>query len=194
MLLLRIRRQIVQFPVRIPQQIRLAGQDKFVAAIAQIVFCLPGRFQSNRSEEHTSELQSPCNLVCRLLLEKKQREPHHLPPTTPAATDAPERHSTRRRATRRREPEDAVRTSRLRRPRLPTFFFFFNDTPPTEIYPLPLHDALPIPTRGPSESSRWSLCRTWIGATPSSCTSKRSEEHTSELQSPCNLVCRLLLE
>src|ERR1039457_5270449 len=30
------------------------------------------RFRSNRSEEHTSELQSPCNLVCRLLLEKKQ--------------------------------------------------------------------------------------------------------------------------
>src|SRR5256885_8845714 len=30
-----------------------------------------------RSEEHTSELQSPCNLVCRLLLEKKKRRPHH---------------------------------------------------------------------------------------------------------------------
>src|SRR2546426_9072122 len=30
-----------------------------------------------RSEEHTSELQSPCNLVCRLLLEKKKREPVH---------------------------------------------------------------------------------------------------------------------
>src|SRR5256885_11276479 len=31
-----------------------------------------------RSEEHTSELQSPCNLVCRLLLEKKKRSGHHL--------------------------------------------------------------------------------------------------------------------
>src|SRR5256885_6798239 len=30
-----------------------------------------------RSEEHTSELQSPCNLVCRLLLEKKQQSPRH---------------------------------------------------------------------------------------------------------------------
>src|SRR5256885_6347940 len=32
---------------------------------------------SSRSEEHTSELQSPCNLVCRLLLEKKKHHPHH---------------------------------------------------------------------------------------------------------------------
>src|SRR5256885_11677053 len=31
---------------------------------------------SNRSEEHTSELQSPCNLVCRLLLEKKKKKKH----------------------------------------------------------------------------------------------------------------------
>src|SRR2546426_3314471 len=33
-----------------------------------------GRWLTNRSEEHTSELQSPCNLVCRLLLEKKKKE------------------------------------------------------------------------------------------------------------------------
>src|SRR5256885_3220652 len=32
-----------------------------------------------RSEEHTSELQSPCNLVCRLLLEKKKTQHHFLP-------------------------------------------------------------------------------------------------------------------
>src|SRR5256885_11848670 len=31
---------------------------------------------SSRSEEHTSELQSPCNLVCRLLLEKKKKDNH----------------------------------------------------------------------------------------------------------------------
>src|SRR5256885_2532247 len=37
--------------------------------------------RTNRSEEHTSELQSPCNLVCRLLLEKKKT--HHPPPSTP---------------------------------------------------------------------------------------------------------------
>src|SRR2546426_7199438 len=33
----------------------------------------PGAYAENRSEEHTSELQSPCNLVCRLLLEKKKK-------------------------------------------------------------------------------------------------------------------------
>src|SRR5256885_7569273 len=36
-----------------------------------------GRFESVRSEEHTSELQSPCNLVCRLLLEKKKKGDDH---------------------------------------------------------------------------------------------------------------------
>src|SRR5256885_10068819 len=35
----------------------------------------PRRLVHRRSEEHTSELQSPCNLVCRLLLENKQRQP-----------------------------------------------------------------------------------------------------------------------
>src|SRR2546426_5958649 len=35
---------------------------------------------SSRSEEHTSELQSPCNLVCRLLLEKKKKKKIHTPP------------------------------------------------------------------------------------------------------------------
>src|SRR5256885_11602757 len=69
------------------------------------------------------------------------------------------------------------------------FFFFFNDTATTEIYTLSLHDALPI-----SGESAW-RCR------PPPChrpgpgrRAPRSEEHTSELQSPCNLVCRLLLE
>src|SRR5947208_7768875 len=72
--------------------------------------------------------------------------------------------------------------------------FFFNDTPTPEIYTLSLHDALPIPggcSPAPACASsspraadrpppRWSACR--------------SEEHTSELQSPDHLVCRLLLE
>src|SRR5205807_7879268 len=43
----------------------------------------PGR-SPPRSEEHTSELQSPCNLVCRLLLEKKKKKHTHILPTTPA--------------------------------------------------------------------------------------------------------------
>src|SRR2546426_3703925 len=74
--------------------------------------------------------------------------------------------------------------------------FFFNDTATTEIYTLSLHDALPIYTRrSPTENIR--CC---AGSAPESRSSKsppssaRSGEHTSELQSPCNLVCRLLLE
>src|SRR5256885_7364871 len=83
------------------------------------------------------------------------------------------------------------------------FFFFFNDTATTEIYPLSLHDALPIYQRihrrrqqdrpvgceqdGAGEIVGMAVrhLRHQVG---------RSEEHTSELQSPCNLVCRLLLE
>src|SRR2546428_9761487 len=73
------------------------------------------------------------------------------------------------------------------------FFFFFNDTATTEIYTLSLHDALPIcdhdgqheqagrvrPPHGPDAGGRGG---------------ERSEEHTSELQSRSDLVCRLLLE
>src|SRR5688572_31573192 len=69
--------------------------------------------------------------------------------------------------------------------------FFFNDTTTTEIYTLSLHDALPI-------------C-TWFAVAGAPVPMKRirhvevrrafrSEEHTSELQSQSNLVCRLLLE
>src|SRR6266480_8078325 len=66
------------------------------------------------------------------------------------------------------------------------FFFFFNDTATTEIYTLSLHDALPISPR-PSSSSP-------AGSPPTPGAWPRSEEHTSELQSHVNLVCRLLLE
>src|SRR5262249_62091195 len=82
------------------------------------------------------------------------------------------------------------------------FSFFFNDPAPTEIYTLSLHDALPIcamwpttPTTvvqvtffcvGSSKVTRLPKNVTW--------TTVRSEEHTSELQSLTNLVCRLLLE
>src|SRR2546427_5123250 len=72
--------------------------------------------------------------------------------------------------------------------------FFFNDTATTEIYTLSLHDALPI--SGELRSLplvrllqlRLSVRAAALGAHP------RSEEHTSELQSQSNLVCRLLLE
>src|SRR2546426_4879461 len=103
------------------------------------------------------------------------------------------------------------------------FFFFFNDTATTEIYTLSLHDALPISHILPRKTE-WGLaarryreprrvdrrgarrpapasgrCPAAPAGGPASPHPPtpgppRSEEHTSELQSPCNLVCRLLLE
>src|SRR2546430_5875318 len=77
-------------------------------------------------------------------------------------------------------------------------FFFFNDTATTEIYTLSLHDALPILSRGalhevraPEPHER----RAFDHEDHIRQRGKvRSEEHTSELQSQSNLVCRLLLE
>src|SRR5215469_8866738 len=66
------------------------------------------------------------------------------------------------------------------------FFFFFNDTATTEIYTLSLHDALPI---------TWLRCSPHpSGLSRPADNLRRSEEHTSELQSRRELVCRLLLE
>src|SRR5260370_41753827 len=70
------------------------------------------------------------------------------------------------------------------------FFFFFNDTATTEIYTLSLHDALPISSDRQAGSCGSEDCRT-RGIHKQEA---RSEEHTSELQSHLNLVCRLLLE
>src|SRR2546426_11532390 len=89
-----------------------------------------------------------------------------------------------------------------------SLFFFFNDTATTEIYTLSLHDALPIWSRPPRSLRGRTRPRpprrrgstpmhprpAPRRASPASSRSTRSEEHTSELQSPCNLVCRLLLE
>src|SRR2546426_8261775 len=93
--------------------------------------------------------------------------------------------------------------------------FFFNDTATTEIYTLSLHDALPISPVADCVPVRIDGSRPSAGIRPSPVTTRRrarvhaeeaddllgqaqerlrSEEHTSELQSPCNLVCRLLLE
>src|SRR5260370_25921402 len=81
------------------------------------------------------------------------------------------------------------------------FFFFFNDTATTEIYTLSLHDALPIcsplcrmgtPLPGRAAWRRHGPARQ--GARSGHACAMRSEEHTSELQSHLNLVCRLLLE
>src|SRR5690348_18513462 len=73
------------------------------------------------------------------------------------------------------------------------FFFFFNDTATTEIYTLSLHDALPIWVYFTAFDIRFTQTCLSIERSPSTAGS-RSEEHTSELQSPVHLVCRLLLE
>src|SRR2546430_8469526 len=97
------------------------------------------------------------------------------------------------------------------------FFFFFNDTATTEIYTLSLHDALPIfedlfqfAARLQKEHGlavaafghagdgnihvNIMVDRASPGADARAEAALRSEEHTSELQSQSNLVCRLLLE
>src|SRR2546430_11815781 len=78
-------------------------------------------------------------------------------------------------------------------------FFFFNDTATTEIYTLSLHDALPISSAAfvPCADRRSMLCvglRRLSSWSARRSPGARSEEHTSELQSQSNLVCRLLLE
>src|SRR2546426_4102327 len=84
-----------------------------------------------------------------------------------------------------------------------SFLFFFNDTATTEIYTLSLHDALPIYC--PADQILPHARRADLGlrdpdrvpphdVVDPEVRRRRSEEHTSELQSPCNLVCRLLLE
>src|SRR3989440_6267017 len=99
------------------------------------------------------------------------------------------------------------------------FFFFFNDTATTEIYTLSLHDALPISRnpagrtvadhstyaassaagvrslrQGATASTKESNSARTLSTTRPNGAERRSEEHTSELQSRSDLVCRLLLE
>src|SRR5438034_10039666 len=77
---------------------------------------------------------------------------------------------------------------------LSSLFFFFNDTATTEIYTLSLHDALPIFCQCGDEIP--SKCNPFDSAFFNDFIhpGRRSEEHTSELQSHSDLVCRLLLE
>src|ERR1039457_3250662 len=74
------------------------------------------------------------------------------------------------------------------------FFFFFNDTADTEIYTLSLHGALPICAAVDLALQTWTGAIVEHTVFTGADTEYRSEEHTPELQSPCNLICRLLLE
>src|SRR5690348_7188570 len=118
-----------------------------------------------RSEEHTSELQSPVHLVCRLLLEKKKR--------TTGKVHVDERRAVGIIAA-ARNPAVAAVTGRLHVARQHhreravhavghaisgESAFFFRDTAPAEIYTLSLHDALPIWTSSASAPSRNSISR-----------------------------------
>src|SRR5229473_1371512 len=147
-----------------------------------------------RSEEHTSELQSLAYLVCRLLLEKKKDDAHthfvdggfQLASLDLRNAGTPPRSASRRcRTCLRRGPISRATGG---------FIFFFNDPATTEIYTLSLHDALPIfhfqPDFGLGLERAFEKQRHRFNffALP------RSEEHTSELQSLAYLVCRLLLE
>src|SRR6266513_404245 len=136
-----------------------------------------------RSEEHTSELQSRFDLVCRLLLEKKKKILSYF---------LLSKIKTIKRFL-------SLFSSFLIIISLSIhffyffFFFFFNDTATTEIYTLSLHDALPILGR----ASRGCTDPVATAVFPARCARarrRRSEEHTSELQSRLDLVGRLLLE
>src|SRR5260364_129365 len=91
--------------------------------------------RQQRSEEHTSELQSPDQLVCRLLIEKKNFHPHH----QLILRDSRVIHQNMQSAELLRN-----RFNNGIQRNIFAVLFFFNDTATTEIYTLSLHDALPI--------------------------------------------------
>src|ERR1039457_5541465 len=97
-----------------------------------------------RSEEHTSELQSPCNLVCRLLLEKKKKKKTTQATSKKNSTDPPPARPALEDSQAVHVRTDGMQCDDYRCFFFFFFFFFFNDTATTEIYTLSLHDALPI--------------------------------------------------
>src|ERR1022692_2859720 len=129
-----------------------------------------------RSEEHTSELQSPCNLVCRVLYRSDRKSTRlnssHLVISyavfclkkktylsaliTLAHADSHQFAAVRKEGAQRRSQSCAAAKQQacveavIRQP------FFFKDPAPTEIYTLPLHDALPISIRSP-----WPCATCW---------------------------------
>src|ERR1039457_5344950 len=117
-----------------------------------------------RSEEHTSELQSPCNLVCVFCLDRKSTRLNSSHLVISYAVFCLKKNikfttkslcltvalcftviRVQRSAQRATDaPSCTSTTSHVQRPTPPCVLFFFNDTATTEIYTLSLHDALPI--------------------------------------------------
>src|ERR1022692_4998368 len=110
----------------------------------------PPRCRRLRSEEHTSELQSPCNLVCRLLLEKKETLADRVLAPESLLCDFPPRWHEFPIPKLRHEPcfkRGALPSASAggeEAPHCEGGSFFFNDPATTEICPLSLRDALPI--------------------------------------------------
>src|SRR6266496_3756492 len=135
-----------------------------------------------RSEEHTSELQSRRDLVCRLLLEKKKR--HRV--DDPLADRKHGRPMSRRDLDLGRllpNPRDLHR--HLRRPLFLFFFLMIRRPPRSTLFPYTTLFRSRLVATSSTSASSWSC--SW---SPTA----RSEEHTSELQSRRDIVCRLLLE
>src|SRR6202165_3732997 len=131
-----------------------------------------------RSEEHTSELQSPNNIVCRLLLEKKDSKYSQF-------------------AIYKIDAERCVlelpsKNSKNNPLRFDFFFFLMIRRPPrSPLFPYTTLFRSLNPTAPPRARRARGLR---LYRMHEKLKEKRSEEHTSELQSPNNLVCRLLLE
>src|SRR6266581_2763739 len=153
-------------------------------------FCAPSGLTSSRSEEHTSELQSPVHLVCRLLLEKKT---HPSGPTSNRRRELADRIHRARRCISFHAFHNPRQNQRVESAQWRSAFFFLMIRRPPRSTLFPYNDALPIFT---APAWTWSTVR---GAAAGRAhrlagAERRSEEHTSELQSPVHLVCRLLLE
>src|SRR6266480_506927 len=128
--------------------------------------CARSRRRTPRSEEHTSELQSHVNLVCRLLLEKKKRI----------------------QCVKRYTPVREKGAHEL----IQGFFFLMIRRPPrSTLFP---YTTLSRSARSRRRTPAALAARRAAAPRARPLHGSRSEEHTSELQSHVNLVCRLLLE
>src|ERR1022692_4845969 len=119
---------MIRRPPRSTHTTLFRSQQARVPASAIVPFAVSPCRRASRSEEHTSELQSPCNLVCRLLLEKKNHPSDCL--------NRPSRRTTAPVKAPRPWPYSSLSRS--------YFFFFLNNRATTEIYPLPQPAPLPF--------------------------------------------------